>query len=134
VARAVSGLREFLAIGRKRVPGDVLHETDRPQCLLFDAYDLLRGEAAGYLTAEYGAHAVRVLPRTYFPGSRHHRALIGNCLLSVSGLLRFSRLSIESVAKRAANRFTEQSIPAIRPSCEELSHADRREGEQIQEL
>jgi hypothetical protein len=39
VARAVNGLREYLAVERKRVPGDVLFEADRLECLLFVGYD-----------------------------------------------------------------------------------------------
>ena len=39
VARAVNGLREYLAVERKRVPGDVLFEADRLECQLFSGYD-----------------------------------------------------------------------------------------------
>jgi len=39
VARAVNGLREYLAVERKRIPGDVLLEADRLECLLFAGYD-----------------------------------------------------------------------------------------------
>ncbi|MGA8670221.1 MAG: hypothetical protein WB679_10120 [Terracidiphilus sp.] len=39
VARAVNGLREYLAVERKRIPGDVLFEADRLECLLFAGYD-----------------------------------------------------------------------------------------------
>ena len=39
VARAVNGLREYLAVERKRIPGDVLFEADRLECLLFVGYD-----------------------------------------------------------------------------------------------
>jgi hypothetical protein len=39
VARAVNGLREYLAVERKRVPGDVLFEADRLECMLFVGYD-----------------------------------------------------------------------------------------------
>ena len=39
VARAVNGLREFLEVERKRVPGDILYEADRLECQLFDDYD-----------------------------------------------------------------------------------------------
>jgi hypothetical protein len=35
VARAVNGLREYLAVERKRIPGDVLFEADRLERLLF---------------------------------------------------------------------------------------------------
>jgi hypothetical protein len=36
---AVNGLREYLSIERKRVPGDVLFEADRLECQLFAGYD-----------------------------------------------------------------------------------------------
>ncbi len=39
VASRVSGLREFLAIERKRVPGRVLHAADRLETILFSGYD-----------------------------------------------------------------------------------------------
>jgi hypothetical protein len=39
VVSAVNGLREYLAIERKRVPGDVLFEADRLECQLFAGYD-----------------------------------------------------------------------------------------------
>ena len=39
VARAVNGLREFLEIERKRIPGDILFEADRLECQLFTGYD-----------------------------------------------------------------------------------------------
>ena len=39
VARAVKGLREFLEIERKRVPGDILFEANRLECQLFAGYD-----------------------------------------------------------------------------------------------
>jgi hypothetical protein len=39
VARAVNGLREYLAVERKRIPGNVLFEADRLECLLFAGYD-----------------------------------------------------------------------------------------------
>ena len=39
VARAVNGLRNFLRVERKRIPGDVLFEADRLECQLFDGYD-----------------------------------------------------------------------------------------------
>ena len=35
VVSAISGLREFLEIERKRVPGEVLYEADRLECLFF---------------------------------------------------------------------------------------------------
>jgi hypothetical protein len=39
IACAVNGLREYLAVDRKRVPGDVLFEADRLECQLFSGYD-----------------------------------------------------------------------------------------------
>lgn len=39
VARCVSGLREFLQVERKRVPGDVLFDADRLETILFEGYD-----------------------------------------------------------------------------------------------
>ena len=39
VASAVNGLREYLAIERKRVPEDVLFEAERLECQLFAGYD-----------------------------------------------------------------------------------------------
>jgi hypothetical protein len=39
VVSAISGLREFLEIERKRVPGEVLYEADRLECLFFSGYD-----------------------------------------------------------------------------------------------
>ena len=39
VARAVNGLREYLEVERKRVPGDILFEADRLECQLFAGYD-----------------------------------------------------------------------------------------------
>ena len=39
VVSAISGLREFLEIERKRVPGEVLYEADRLECLIVDGYD-----------------------------------------------------------------------------------------------
>ena len=39
VARAVNGLREYLAVERKRIPWYVLFEADRLECLLFAGYD-----------------------------------------------------------------------------------------------
>ena len=39
VVSAISGLREFLEIERKRVPGEVLYEADRLECLFFAGYD-----------------------------------------------------------------------------------------------
>jgi hypothetical protein len=39
VVSAISGLREFLEIERKRVPGEVLYEADRLESLFFSGYD-----------------------------------------------------------------------------------------------
>jgi hypothetical protein len=39
IARAVNGLREFLQVERKRIPGDILFEADRLECQLFAGYD-----------------------------------------------------------------------------------------------
>jgi hypothetical protein len=39
VTRAVNGLREYLEVERKRVPGDILFEADRLECQLFAGYD-----------------------------------------------------------------------------------------------
>jgi hypothetical protein len=39
VAAAVHGLVDFLGAERKRVPGDVLHDAERLECLLFRGYD-----------------------------------------------------------------------------------------------
>ncbi len=39
VAKAINGLTDFLEVERKRVPGDVLCEAERLECLLFGEYD-----------------------------------------------------------------------------------------------
>ena len=39
VAQSVNGLREFLELERKRVPGIVLFEADRLECEVFGGYD-----------------------------------------------------------------------------------------------
>jgi hypothetical protein len=39
VAQSVNGLREFLEVERKRVPGNVLFEADRLECQFFGGYD-----------------------------------------------------------------------------------------------
>lgn len=39
VASAVNGLVDFLRLERKRVPGDVLRDADRLECILFGGYD-----------------------------------------------------------------------------------------------
>jgi hypothetical protein len=38
VVRALNGLREFLEVERKRIPGDILFEADL-ECQLFAGYD-----------------------------------------------------------------------------------------------
>ena len=38
VVRAVNGLREFLEVERKRIPGDILFEADRLESQLFAGY------------------------------------------------------------------------------------------------
>ena len=39
VVSAVNGLREYLQVERKRIPGDILFEADRLECELFSGYD-----------------------------------------------------------------------------------------------
>jgi hypothetical protein len=39
VSRAVNGLREFLELERKRIPGDIVFEAARLECQLFAGYD-----------------------------------------------------------------------------------------------
>jgi len=39
VANAINGLTEFLRLERKRVPGRVLSEADRLECLFFGGFD-----------------------------------------------------------------------------------------------
>jgi hypothetical protein len=39
VAKAINGLTEFLRLERKRVPGKILSEADRLECLFFDGFD-----------------------------------------------------------------------------------------------
>lgn len=39
VATHVNGLREYLALERKRVPGRILFDADRLECILFGGYD-----------------------------------------------------------------------------------------------
>jgi len=39
VVQSVNGLREFLELERKRVPGIVLFEADRLECEFFEGYD-----------------------------------------------------------------------------------------------
>src|SRR5258708_39816032 len=38
VAKAINGLTEFLQMERKRVPGRILSEVDRLECLFFDGF------------------------------------------------------------------------------------------------
>jgi hypothetical protein len=35
----VNGLREFLEVKRKQIPGDILFEADRLECQLFAGYN-----------------------------------------------------------------------------------------------
>jgi hypothetical protein len=37
--QAVNGLREFLQVERKRIPGSILFEADRLECQFFAGYD-----------------------------------------------------------------------------------------------
>ena len=39
VVQAVNGLREFLQVERKRIPGNILFEADRLEYQLFAGYD-----------------------------------------------------------------------------------------------
>lgn len=39
VADAIHGLADFLAVERKRVPGDILYEAVRLECMFFAGYD-----------------------------------------------------------------------------------------------
>jgi hypothetical protein len=39
LAQAINGLTAFLEMERQRVPGDVLWEAERLECLLFGEYD-----------------------------------------------------------------------------------------------
>jgi hypothetical protein len=39
LAAVVNGLVDFLSAERKRVPGDILQDAERLECLLFSAYD-----------------------------------------------------------------------------------------------
>ena len=39
VANAINGLTEFLGLERKRVPGRILSEADRLECLFFSGFD-----------------------------------------------------------------------------------------------
>ena len=39
VVRAVNGLLDFLSVERKRIPGEVLRDAERLECILFSRYD-----------------------------------------------------------------------------------------------
>ena len=39
VVSAINGLVDFLSVERKRVPGTILYEADRLECLCFSGYD-----------------------------------------------------------------------------------------------
>ena len=39
VASTVNGLVDFIGVERERVPGDVLRDAERLECLLFSGYD-----------------------------------------------------------------------------------------------
>ena len=39
VVEAINGLTEYLGVERKRVPGTVLEDAERLECLLFSGYD-----------------------------------------------------------------------------------------------
>jgi len=39
VARAINGFREYLQMERKSVPGEILYDADRMECMLFSGYD-----------------------------------------------------------------------------------------------
>ena len=39
VVEAVNGLRDFLSVERKRVPGTVINDADRLESIVFDGYD-----------------------------------------------------------------------------------------------
>jgi hypothetical protein len=39
LAAAVNGLVDFLGAERKRVPGEILRDAERLECLLFEGYD-----------------------------------------------------------------------------------------------
>jgi hypothetical protein len=71
VAQSVNGLREFLEVERKRVPGSVLFEADRLECQFFGGYDpsfegdeppglVSDGSANGDLTPDYIELSVEV--------------------------------------------------------------------------
>ena len=39
VVVAINGLTEFLSVERKRIPGNILPDAERLECLLFSGYD-----------------------------------------------------------------------------------------------
>jgi len=39
VVRAVHGITDFLSVERKRIPGSILTDAERLECLLFSGYD-----------------------------------------------------------------------------------------------
>ena len=39
VVQAINGLTEFLRLERKRIPGGILYEADRLECMFFAGYD-----------------------------------------------------------------------------------------------
>ena len=39
VVTAINGLTDFLQLERKRIPGGILHQADRLECLFFLGYD-----------------------------------------------------------------------------------------------
>jgi hypothetical protein len=74
VADAIHGLTDFLEVERKRVPGDILGEAGRLECLFFVEYDphFNREEPLGrYSAFRTGARDLFLPVRT---SSRRHRA------------------------------------------------------------
>jgi hypothetical protein len=51
VVQAVNGLREFLQLERKRIPGEILFEADKLECQLFAGYDPIIASTAMSLPA-----------------------------------------------------------------------------------
>jgi hypothetical protein len=39
VVSHINGIRELIAVSRKRVPGSVLHDADRMECMIFGGHD-----------------------------------------------------------------------------------------------
>jgi hypothetical protein len=39
VVNSVNGLRDFIRLERKSIPGDIVFQADRLECLLFAGYD-----------------------------------------------------------------------------------------------